>query len=231
MHTKYSSIESDPVFEPKINLLCPERILIISNGFMHMLRIDVDTPAVTSGNSSSYLPQQNMILPSLQSPSFLLPRTLLSSEEDRASAAGSEAESGGEQSVVARIIADFSDIETEQSQRSNNNNNNEVPSVGSVCCSPRAYERLIFTPHSSPTVVSGLSSLALPETTLPVAKPTIINEASQSRRRNQRIVTKSYRNGITTIDLQVGITLISLKSSRYMTFSPYLHRARPARVP
>ncbi|KAH8241949.1 hypothetical protein KR038_003162, partial [Drosophila bunnanda] len=208
VHTKYSSIESDPVFEPKINLLCPERILIISNGFMHMLRIDVDTPAVTSGTSSgsSYLPQQNMILPSLQtqahsmpSPSFLLPRTLLSSEEDRASAAftasGSEAESGSEQSVVARIIADFSDIETEISQRSNNNNN-EVPTVGNNCCSPRAYERLIFTPHSSP------SSLTLPETTLPVTKPTNINEASQSRRRNQRIVTKSYRNGITTIDLQ-----------------------------
>jgi len=217
VHTKYSSTETDPAFEPKINLLCPERILIISNGFMHMLRIDVDTQAVTSG--SNYLSQQSLILPTLQAQpqsqtqSFLLPRSLMASEEDRSSGvftpSGSEAESGNEQSVVARIIADFSDIETEQTHRSSQPssthsiNNNEMQSRGNVCCSPKAYEKLIFTPHCSPTVVTGLNSMTLPETTLPVTKP-LANEASPPRRRNQRIVTK-FRNGITTIDLQVGI--------------------------
>ncbi|XP_017040144.1 uncharacterized protein LOC108087324 [Drosophila ficusphila] len=223
VHTKYSSTETDPVFEPKINLLCPERILIISNGFMHMLRIDMDTPVVTSG--SNFLPQQSLILPSLQgqsqSQSFLLPRTMIPSEEDRSSAAGSEAGSANEQSVVARIIADFSDIESEHSQRSSqqsnnhNINNNEVQGGANVCCSPKAYEKLIFTPHCSPTVVTGLNSMSLPDTTLPVTKP-LANEASPPRRRNQRIVTK-FRNGITTIDLQTPPSSSSMtdKSNAY----------------
>ncbi|XP_017079895.2 uncharacterized protein LOC108113723 [Drosophila eugracilis] len=226
VHTKYSSTETDPRFEPKINLLCPERILIISNGFMHMLRIDMDTPAVTSG--SNYLSQQqNLVLPSLQaqSPSFLLPRNLLASEEDRSSvaftASGSETESVNEQSVVARIIADFSDIETDHAHRSsqpNNNhniNNNEASSGGNVNCSPKAYEKLIFTPHCTPTVVTGLNSMTLPDTTLPVSKP-LANEASPPRRRNQRIVTK-FRNGITTIDLQSPASSSSMtdKSNAY----------------
>ncbi|KAH8267276.1 hypothetical protein KR018_000673 [Drosophila ironensis] len=180
VHTKYSPTETDPHFEPQLNLLCPEHILIISNGFMHMLRIDVAPPPQPCGSGFiSFLP------PSKQ---------LMACEEDRTSVAftgsGSEAESCNEQSLVARIIADFSDIETEQIQRSNNNN--EVSSHGTVCCSPKTYDRLIFTPHSS-------QACGLPET-----KPTSTgnSEASQSRRRNQRIVTKSYRNGITTLDLK-----------------------------
>lgn len=108
---------------------------------------------------------------------------------------GSEAESGNEQSLVARIIADFSDIETEQTHRSHNNNNDMSPK-GPICCSPKTYERLIFTPHSSS---------ALPETK---QASTASGDAGQSRRRTQRIVTKSYRNGITTLDLQVGFTFI-----------------------
>ncbi|XP_022210853.2 uncharacterized protein LOC111066489 [Drosophila obscura] len=230
VHTKYSSTETDPGFQPKINLLCPERILIISNGFMHMLRIDVDTPAVST---SSYLNQQSLVLPypqqSLplsQSQCFLLPRTLGASEDDRGSVAfpgsGSEAESGNEQSVVARIIADFSDIETEQTQRTgqsnnsnnNNNNNNEVQ-TNSICCSPRSYEKLVFTPNCSATMGS---SMTLPDTTLPVAKQSPVSgEAGQSRKRNQRIVTKSYRNGITTIDVQSTPSSTSMtdKSNAY----------------
>ncbi|XP_017100838.2 uncharacterized protein [Drosophila bipectinata] len=208
VHTKYSSTETDPSFEPKINLLCPERILIISNGFMHMLRIDLKPPVASSTNG--YFPvaipqHQSQIQPQ----SFLLPsRNLVNSEEDRSSVAftgsGSEAESGNEQSLVARIIADFSDIETEQSQRSNNNNNDVSP-MGPICCSPKTYDRLIFTPHSSP---------ALPETK---QASTGTGDAGQSRRRTQRIVTKSYRNGITTLDLQATPSSSSMtdKSNAY----------------
>ncbi|XP_068155571.1 uncharacterized protein [Drosophila tropicalis] len=191
VHTKYSSTEADPSFEPKINLLCPERILIISNGFMHMLRIDIDTPAVSNGGS--FLSQQAL----MQARSMLVSNP---SEDDRCSqaftASGSEAESNGEQSVVARIIADFSDIETEQRAINNNNNNNNYDTLNNTCCSPKSYEKLIFSPNYS---TMG-SNLTLPETTLPVVKQS--PETSQARRRNQRIVTKSYRNGITTIDVQ-----------------------------
>lgn len=61
----------------------------------------------------------------------------------------------------------------------------------------------------------GASNATLMETTLPVAIQNAVssNEASQSRKRNQRIVTKSYRNGITTIDMQVRSRSINIISN------------------
>ncbi|KAH8307564.1 hypothetical protein KR044_003005 [Drosophila immigrans] len=206
VHTKYSSTETDPRFEPNLNLLCPERILIISNGFMHMLRIDVDALVVSSTTNNSCLQQHNINLP-------------LANDEDRFSVPFTGSEADSEHSVVARIIADFTDIEMEHTQRSNNtiSNNNEIlqrinSEQSSVC-----YEKLILSSNCS----SGLStsSMTLMETTLPVVMQNAVgsNECSQSRKRNQRIVTKSYRNGITTIDVQHTSTSSSMtdKSNAY----------------
>lgn len=203
VHTKYSSTETDPRFEPTINLLCPERILIISNGFMHMLRIDVDTPAVP--NSSS-LPQQNYSLPCTQQ-TLLLPRTPLASEEDRCSVPFTGSEADSEHSVVARIIADFSDIETDHTHRANNainNKDNEIQQRSNAEHNSIGYEKLIFSSNCNNGVTA--SSMTLLETTLPVVIQNVVgtNESTQSRKRNQRIVTRSYRNGITTIDMHVS---------------------------
>ncbi|EDW13996.1 uncharacterized protein LOC6572426 [Drosophila mojavensis] len=222
VHTKYSSTETDPRFDPTINLLCPERILIVSNGFMHMLRIDVDTPVVP--NSSS-LPQQNFNLPSTQHTLFL-PRTPLPNEEDRCSVPFTGSEADSEHSVVARIIADFSDIETDHTQRTNNNNNNnsnninnnnETPQRAGPEHSSNYYEKFIFSSNCGNALST--SSMTLMETSLPVGMPNSVgtNDSSQSRRRNQRIVTKSYRNGITTIDMQNTSTSSSMtdKSNAY----------------
>lgn len=203
VHTKYSSTETDPRFDPTVNLLCPERILIISNGFMHMLRIDVDTPVVPNSNS---LPQQNFNLPCTQQTLFL-PRTPLPNEEDRCSVPFTGSEADSEHSVVARIIADFSDIETDHTQRSNNaisNNNNETQQrTNTEQNSSVSYEKLIFSSNCVNTLST--SSMTLLETSLPVVMQNAVgsNDSNQSRKRNQRIVTKSYRNGITTIDMQV----------------------------
>ncbi|XP_030559819.1 uncharacterized protein LOC115761928 [Drosophila novamexicana] len=216
VHTKYSSTETDPRFEPTINLLCPERILIISNGFMHMLRIDVDTPAVP--NSSS-LPQQNYSLPCTQQ-TLLLPRTPLASEEDRCSVPFTGSEADSEHSVVARIIADFSDIETDHTHRANNainNKDNEIQQRSNAEHNSIGYEKLIFSSNCNNGVTA--SSMTLLETTLPVVIQNVVgtNESTQSRKRNQRIVTRSYRNGITTIDMHNTSTSSSMtdKSNAY----------------
>ncbi|EDV93113.1 uncharacterized protein LOC6564021 [Drosophila grimshawi] len=217
VHTKYSSTETDPRFEPTINLLCPERILIISNGFMHMLRIDGDTPAV----SSSSLPQQNYNLHGTQhSQTLLLPRTPLASEEDRCSVPFTGSEADSEHSVVARIIADFSDIETEHTQRTNNainNNINEFQQRSNTESHSVCNEKIIFSSNCSNGMAA--SSMTLSETTLPVVMQNAVgpNDSSQARKRNQRIVTKSYRNGITTIDMQNTSTSSSMtdKSNAY----------------
>ncbi|XP_017968655.1 uncharacterized protein LOC108659970 isoform X2 [Drosophila navojoa] len=214
VHTKYSSTETDPRFVPTINLLCPERILIISNGFVHMLRIDVDTPVVPNNNSSS-LPQQNFNLPSTQHTLFL-PRTPLPNEEDRCSVPFTGSEADSEHSVVARIIADFSDIETDHTQRTNINNN-ENPQRAGPEHNSSSYEKLIFSSNCGNALST--SSMTLMETSLPVSMQNSVgtNDSSQSRRRNQRIVTKSYRNGITTIDMQHTSTSSSMtdKSNAY----------------
>ncbi|XP_023174258.2 uncharacterized protein LOC111601751 [Drosophila hydei] len=217
VHTKYSSTETDPRFDPTVNLLCPERILIISNGFMHMLRIDVDTPVVPNSNS---LPQQNFNLPCTQQTLFL-PRTPLPNEEDRCSVPFTGSEADSEHSVVARIIADFSDIETDHTQRSNNaisNNNNETQQrTNTEQNSSVSYEKLIFSSNCVNTLST--SSMTLLETSLPVVMQNAVgsNDSSQSRKRNQRIVTKSYRNGITTIDMQHTSTSSTMtdKSNAY----------------
>lgn len=216
MHTKYSSTETDPRFEPNINLLCPERILIISNGFMHMLRIDVDTPAVSS-SSSNCLPQQNYNLPCIQQ-TLLLPRTPQACEEDRFSVPFTGSEADSEHSVVARIIADFSDIETEHTQRTNqqhsinicNSNNEAFQQRSNSEQNSVSYEKIIFSSNCSSGGMAATNA-TLMETSLPVAIQNAVssNESSQSRKRNQRIVTKSYRNGITTIDMQVRSRTIS----------------------
>ncbi|TDG42418.1 hypothetical protein AWZ03_011166 [Drosophila navojoa] len=224
VHTKYSSTETDPRFVPTINLLCPERILIISNGFVHMLRIDVDTPVVPNNNSSS-LPQQNFNLPSTQHTLFL-PRTPLPNEEDRCSVPFTGSEADSEHSVVARIIADFSDIETDHTQRTNSNNNNNSNNIINNNENPQragpehnssSYEKLIFSSNCGNALST--SSMTLMETSLPVSMQNSVgtNDSSQSRRRNQRIVTKSYRNGITTIDMQHTSTSSSMtdKSNAY----------------
>lgn len=206
---------------------------------MHMLRIDVDTPAVSSSNSNC-LPQQNYNLPCIQQ-TLLLPRTPQACEEDRFSVPFTGSEADSEHSVVARIIADFSDIETEHTQRSNQqhsinicNSNNESfqqqrsnSEQNSV-----SYEKIIFSSNCSSSGGMGASNATLMETTLPVAIQNAVssNEASQSRKRNQRIVTKSYRNGITTIDMQVrsrSINIITIVS--YYNY-PLLCRTHQAPV-
>lgn len=42
-HTKYTSSESDPKFNPHINLRCPERIIMFTNGLIHMLNVRLDS--------------------------------------------------------------------------------------------------------------------------------------------------------------------------------------------
>ncbi|XP_033149078.1 uncharacterized protein LOC117134687 isoform X2 [Drosophila busckii] len=176
VHTKYSSTETDPRFEPNINLICPERIIIIANGFMHMLRIDMDT---LSTSSTSCVPQQNHNLTSTQQ-NLIMPRLSLSCEEERCSVQIIASDTGSNHSVVARIIADFSDIETVDTQRSNYNQEQSVSydkvNVGSKC----------KTSISITTKNRLVSNDSTPE----------------AKKRNQPIVTKSYRNGITTIDME-----------------------------
>lgn len=41
IHTKYCRADSDPVFNPTVNLQCLDKILIVANGLIHMIHIDL----------------------------------------------------------------------------------------------------------------------------------------------------------------------------------------------
>lgn len=41
IHTKYCRADTDPVFNPSVNLQCLDKILIVANGLIHMVHIDL----------------------------------------------------------------------------------------------------------------------------------------------------------------------------------------------
>lgn len=41
IHTKYCRADTDPVFNPSVNLQCLDKILIVANGLIHMMHIDL----------------------------------------------------------------------------------------------------------------------------------------------------------------------------------------------
>lgn len=42
IHTKYCRVESDPNFDPLVNLQCVDKILIMANGLIHMVNVDLE---------------------------------------------------------------------------------------------------------------------------------------------------------------------------------------------
>lgn len=41
IHTKYCRADTDPIFSPDVNLQCVDKILIVANGFIHMVSVDL----------------------------------------------------------------------------------------------------------------------------------------------------------------------------------------------
>lgn len=42
IHTKYCRADTDPIFAPNVNLQCVDKILIVANGFIHMVSVDLN---------------------------------------------------------------------------------------------------------------------------------------------------------------------------------------------
>ncbi|XP_055381054.1 uncharacterized protein LOC129611773 [Condylostylus longicornis] len=254
IHSKYSTSESDPKFNPYMNLICPEKILLVANGFIHALNIDLEIPKSTQQQSHiisnqgtiSYHPQQ---IQSQNMSPFLLHQkdfanadsTLTQSSNNLCqisekvhnslytatavaqdlnstpcsntkpsqtkSRTESELSCDNKNNIVARIFADFTDIENEtmavtekQYELSNKK-------------SAQNYDELIFTCGMSTSIINN-NSMNRPTATTLNAKQnsnanlstTKVNLLNHSGRRNHKIVTKSFRNGVTTIDLQAAST-------------------------
>ncbi|XP_067617826.1 uncharacterized protein [Eurosta solidaginis] len=235
IHTKYSSTESDPKFNSHINLICPERILIVSNGFMHMLHIEL-MPATIANNNLT--PQQQLQLTSCRStPCNESSAASISSVERRLLplTAEEQASCDNHNNIIARIISDFSDVETDSTHSSEvpiratpNETITTSPGSALTFVSRKTYDEVIFTCSGSASPKAANSSATSSTTINNVANSTdatsntaastsgLTNTSSGGStarfslinhrgRRHHRIVTKSFRNGVTTIDLQTTI--------------------------
>uniref|UniRef100_W8C9T5 DDB1-and CUL4-associated factor 15 n=1 Tax=Ceratitis capitata TaxID=7213 RepID=W8C9T5_CERCA len=235
IHTKYSSTESDPKFQSHINLICPERILIVSNGFMHMMHIELMPAAVATSTQSQTTQQQHQL------PNILSSRSTPCHESSGLSTFGMErrilpltadeqASCDNHNNVIARIIADFSDIETDSTHSSEtptraSQSEASITSPGSAVTfiSRKTYDEVIFTCSGSASPNTGAASTSSAANNVPRTAETAANTAmtginsspggggggtarfsliNHRGRRHHRIVTKSFRNGVTTIDLQ-----------------------------
>lgn len=238
IHTKYSTTESDPKFNPHINLICPDRVIIIANGFIHMLHVDLEftphshhsqpmTVATATTPMIRCTPAHSEAGVSLLERKQLPPMTTTATaslSRQTPSAADAETETIGcdnTNNIVARIIADFSDIENEVQAGNGNAAAGEKTSIrtSDAAKSTKNFDELIFTCGLSSGAASSNSKspmssqmTALPGGNGSKTKVSLINHQGK---RNHRIVTKSYRNGITTVDLQSASTSSSDKASAY----------------
>ncbi|XP_055848551.1 uncharacterized protein LOC129913751 [Episyrphus balteatus] len=217
IHTKYSTTESDPKFNPHINLICPDRVIIIANGFIHMLHVDLEA---TPNNNH---PPQSMAVAAMvrctpphevhqpivetKKPTIAFPRQTPVAEET----IGCD----NTNNIVARIIADFSDIENE-AQTSSGSGEKTAHRTGDTV-KTKNFDELIFTCGLSSGAGSSKNSKSqtTSSTTAGGSSQTKVSLVNHQGKRNHRIVTKSYRNGITTVDLQSASTSSSDKASAY----------------
>lgn len=121
-HTKYTSSESDPKFNPNINLRCPERIIIFSNGLIHMLnvRLDQHKPPKICSNSLdiSYInncDRNSFAVNAIDCKGDDDSKKIVTEEKTAGSGAtkkGCEIKTKSSVDIVAQIIADFAECET-----------------------------------------------------------------------------------------------------------------------
>lgn len=128
IHTKYTTSESDPKFEPHLNLRCPERIIMFTNGLIHMLnvRLDQNKPLKACSNSIdiSYINNCDKNSVALESyansdANSTKADVLLAIQPDEPQSIGKKlAQNGCEatnsRNIVAQIIADFAECETSE---------------------------------------------------------------------------------------------------------------------
>lgn len=156
IHTKYCRADTDPVFNPTVNLQCLDKILIVANGLIHMVHIDlhmnkqikpytntIDIKYVRARQKSNRTDSTQSDETSVDSVS--LPNNFTKCSEQSTKTAKEKsnittamndsytAKNQEPKNIVEKIIADFAECETEfattekqQQPRINGNNFTEL---------------------------------------------------------------------------------------------------------
>lgn len=215
---KYSQSESDIKYEPKINLNCPDRILIFSDGLIHMINItlELNKPLKTCSNSLdiSYISRKgcttidesigDRILPviatSTTNPQPIIKPVSEAHDISRAPLAPpSIRESTKPETIVARIIADFAECETADSPSQEKYTRCErtvTPTVAaSNSSSARHFDELVIT------CSGGTSTDVQPNTSgTPSSRVRLISHRSHRQIAANNLIKAA--GNIKTVDLQ-----------------------------
>ncbi|XP_055678526.1 uncharacterized protein LOC129787187 [Lutzomyia longipalpis] len=146
IHTKYSCLDSDPKFDPKLNLNCPERIVIVANGFIHTVnvRLEMNRTEKRFLSCPDVRPMAEKI------------KEVVRPEAPKADPKLAEEDA---KTIVARIIADFAECETETVPLEKTMIFSRIDK--SVLDDNRSFDELIITcgtsaPQSSSNVLTGI---------------------------------------------------------------------------
>ena len=197
---------------------------------MHMLHVEVEQPS--SGNAVLPLshPAVHNTMHSAKATPPHEPATTSSSLEQTMTLG-----CDNHNNIIARIIADFSDIETDSTHSNSSSRFNDLSS--SLQSHPTqqqgvperktTYDELIFTCNgstsSSSTAAISTTGVADGSSVSPLNKgggSTRVSLISHQGRRHHRIVTKSYRNGVTTVDLQTAATTTTSSGAASTSSTP-----------
>lgn len=236
IHTKYCHTETDPKFNPKVNLICNEKIVIVTNGLIQMLQIDLDLnrpvkpfrnsidikyvrPTIKNDNKTggadeghgadiTPTPTEHVIVDEISKLStpleIICPSSTSSTGAPLDKPNSSKIESGCRdmaastsasstqlssktENIVARIIADFAECETE--------------------CAPT--DKLFPRPNTSNNfneLVITCNSNNIPSGSKNSSRVRLLNH------RTNRIISKSInsmKNSITKVDLQTTSSQLS----------------------
>lgn len=236
IHTKYCRTETDPKFNPSVNLICNDKIVIVTNGLIHMLEVglDLNRPIKTLTNSIDIkyirptirtdksiasnsgestdpvaMPAENVITDEtmmLSTPleiicpengnqlperSSSLCNVSMNREMNGATTpANHHTHATKSENIVARIIADFAECET------------EFPSNDKIFPRPNTssnFNELVITCGSSNAPSDSNSS----------------NKVRLLNHRSNRIISKSInsiKNGITKVDLHMSTQMNASKN-------------------
>ncbi|GAB0087464.1 uncharacterized protein DMENIID0001_017690 [Sergentomyia squamirostris] len=186
IHTKYGRIDSDPVFVPQLNLNCPDRIVIVANGFIHAVHVKLEM----NRTEKKFVGCPQMV-ERTREPVVKVEGKAMKKQEDDA------------KTIVARIIADFAECETETVPLEKTMIFSRIDK--SVLDDNRSFDELIITCGSgAPSVTShdgGSGSEDAPPANRSLTQRNYqINAKAPVRQVLRRNCWKSSK--ITTVDLQ-----------------------------
>lgn len=196
IHTKYCRSDTDPIFEPIVNLQCVNKLLIVANGLIHMVHIDLNInkqpKSLTNTIDIKYVrartkPKTNTTedtydsrLSQLNTAAVTASKPLKCFDVKMMELATTQQHQIQQEpkNIVEKIIADFAECETDLSVSDKQQQ--------SRLCNQRNFNELIITCRNN------------------VDKPETRSKVRLLNHRSNRIISKNVnenQNSITTIDL------------------------------